>query len=369
MIEKIGIIGLGRLGLCFALNLERSGFIVHGYDISEDRCILIKNRSLKTKEPDVENLLKLQKNLFIENSPKDVFDKCDLIFVVIATPSKENGEYNHDYIDNFIEDNIINYENNANKHLVINSTVMPGYIDSLNKKLNNKKWYVSYNPEFIAQGSIIKDQLSPDIVLIGQFDKYSGDVLEFIYKKMCINNFKVKKMAPMEAEITKISLNCFLTTKISFANMIGDICVKNNLNPEIVLDAIGEDTRVGNKYIKYGFGYGGECLPRDNRALALFSKNSGVEPLISIATDEYNKLHLSNQVDFFIKNNSINSEYSFYKFAGFKSNSDIITESQRLKFISLLADNGYKIILIDEEDVIEKVKNIYQDKFIYKKIS
>lgn len=363
--KKIGIVGLGRLGLCLALNLEKVGYEVYGYDISEDRMNSIKNKSLKTTEPLVLDLLEKQKYLFLENNCQNLLKKCDVVFVVIATPSKPDGKYNHNYIDNFIENEILRYNNTETKYLIINSTVMPGYTDSVSNRISKLNWKVCYNPEFIAQGSIIVDQKNPDLVLIGSEDFESSNVVENIYKNMCENTPSFCKMSNIEAEICKISLNCFLTTKISFANMIGDICLKAKANPDVVLSAISKDTRIGNKYLKYGFGFGGECLPRDNRALAIFSRENGIEPTISVATDEYNKLHLSYQVENFVKNSS-SKEVILEDGVSFKKGNDIITESQQLEYAKMLRELGYKVIIIEKEEVIEKVSKMLPGYFQYK---
>ena len=126
------------------------------------------------------------------------------------------------------------------------------------------------------------------MVLIGQGNTEAGDILQKMYEDMTLNKPRIHRMSRVEAEITKIGLNCFLTTKISYANMIGDIVTKSGGNPDTVLSAIGDDTRIGDKYIKYGYGYGGPCFPRDNRVLALYAEDLGIDALISKASDSSN---------------------------------------------------------------------------------
>ena len=117
----------------------------------------------------------------------------------------------------------------------------------MQKRLDKYNYKVCYNPEFIAQGDIINGMIRPDMVLIGGSPS-AADKLEGIYKTLLKNNPKICKMSTTEAEITKIALNCFLTTKVSFSNLIGDIVVKAGGNPSVVLNAIGSDTRAGNKF-------------------------------------------------------------------------------------------------------------------------
>jgi UDPglucose 6-dehydrogenase len=115
--------------------------------------------------------------------------------------------------------------------------------------------------------------LQPDMVLIGQGSKEAGDVLEAIYARICDNTPVVKRMSVDSAEICKLAVNCFVTTKIAFANMIGDMAdLTEGADKHDILGAVGADTRIGHKYLRPGFGYGGPCFPRDNRALGAYAK-------------------------------------------------------------------------------------------------
>merc|ERR1712010_451481 len=130
------------------------------------------------------------------------------------------------------------------------------------------------------------------MVLIGEGSPEAGDALEALYNRTCMNKPKICRMTPSSAEITKISINCFITTKISYANMIGDIAdATEDADKYEILKAVGEDSRIGGKYLLPGYGFGGPCFPRDNRALGHYAKSIGIEPLIPVATDQYNNLH------------------------------------------------------------------------------
>ena len=170
-------------------------------------------------------------------------------------------------------------------------------------------------------------------------------------------------MSRTEAEITKISINCFVTTKISFANMIGDICNKLEISHFNVLNAIGCDSRINNKYLKWGYGFGGPCFPRDNRALGIFAEEINIDPLIPKASDQYNNIHLNYQIEDFIRKN----EKQTIEIDGvsYKKDSIIIEESQQLKFAVELAKKGLKIVIKDKIEVITQVKKIYGDLFEY----
>ena len=196
-------------------------------------------------------------------------------------------------------------------------------------------------------------------MLIGEADEYAGNLIEAIYKQMCESNPIINRMTVTEAELTKLSVNCFLTTKISYANMVGDIAERLDYDPNVVLSAVGTDSRIGSKYIKPGFGFGGPCFPRDNRALAKCGEEVGVDAVISKATDEMNEKHLEYQIEQFLKQNPNKDVVVEIPFVTYKKESTLIEESQQLKFAIRLKELGYKIkVLDDRSEVLIQTKNI-----------
>jgi nucleotide sugar dehydrogenase len=246
MNKNISIIGVGKLGLCLGLNLEKIGYNVLGIDKCETYIEDLNKKSFKSPEPFVNGMLQSSKNISFTSSIEKSLEN-DLIFIVVATPSTQDWRYDHTQIDDVIDKLISFGYQEKRKDIIINCTTFPGYCDELQKKINKFNFFVSYNPEFIAQGSIIQDQQNCDMVLIGEYDEYIGNRLEKIYSEMCVNTPIFNRMSIIESEITKLSINCFLTTKISYANMIGDIVSRHNGNPDVVLNAIGSDSRIGNK--------------------------------------------------------------------------------------------------------------------------
>jgi nucleotide sugar dehydrogenase len=364
LIKDASVIGIGKLGLCFALTLEKAGYDVVGLDINKDYVDSINNKSLKSEEQHVEDYLTRSVNFRATIDINEAINHSNLLFVVVATPSLPNGRYDHSQVD-YLVDKIISLGKKENKHFVVCCTTMPTYCDTIQERLKEYGYTVSYNPEFIAQGTIIRDQARPDMVLIGEGSIEAGNLIQDTYINMTDNEPRICRMSRTEAEICKISLNCFLTTKIAFANMIGDIAIKSGCNPDAILEAIGSDTRVGNKYIKYGYGYGGPCFPRDNRALSIYSGDLGLKALISVASDESNIDHLKNQVDFFIENNSKDTVIEF-DYVSYKPESTMLVESQQLKYAVSLAENGYKVVINERESVIKELQITYGDLLIYK---
>lgn len=360
--KNVSVVGIGKLGLCFALTLEKSGFNVLGVDLSEEYVNLINAKKLKSSEENVENYLNNSKNFKATTSIEEALKFSNMIFVVVATPSLKNGKYNHKQVDALVKQIKKFGKQEETKHLVICCTTMPEYCDSVYESIKDYNYTVSYNPEFIAQGTILKNQEQPDMVLIGESSKEVGDLIEEIYKKHTTNNPKICRMNRTEAEICKISLNCFLTTKIAYTNMIGDIVKTTGGRPQTVLDAIASDTRVGQKLTKYGFGFGGPCFPRDNRALGIFAKEKNIKAHISDSTDKCNKEHLNFQVEQFLNSNI---KEVVLDTVSYKPESTMLEESQQLAFALALAKNGIKVIIRERKEVIEEVKNRYNDIFTY----
>jgi nucleotide sugar dehydrogenase len=356
--KSISILGVGKLGLCLALNLERKGFNIIGVDISTDYTKKLNEKTFISSEKYVTEYLKESNNIEFTTDLKRGLDN-DVFFVVVSTPSTKDWKYDHSQIERIANQLIELGKQDKRKDLIINCTTFPGYCKTLQEKLAEYNYHVSYNPEFIAQGTIIRDQVNPDNVLIGESDKYAGDLIESIYKKMCESNPIINRMTPTEAELTKLSVNCFLTTKISYANMIGDIAERMNCDPNVILSSVGTDSRIGSKYIKPGFGFGGPCFPRDNRALAKCGEEVGVDAIISRATDEMNEKHLEYQIEQFVKNNPDKNKIVEIPYITYKLDSIIIEESQQLKFAIKLKELGYKIKVLDSrKEVTEKIKNI-----------
>lgn len=273
--KNISIIGIGKLGLCFALTLEKSGYTVLGVDINQSYVDLINNKQLSSSEAGVEELLSKCVNFRATTSIGEAVEHSDLLFVIVATPSLPNGRYDHSQVDGVVEKLKQLGRQQTQKHFVVCCTTMPGYCDSITRQLNELNYTVSYNPEFIAQGTILRDQANPDMVLIGEANKEVGDMIQSVYERHTLNQPRYARMSPLEAEITKLSLNCFLTTKIAYANMVGDIVRSVGGNPDTVLSAIGSDSRIGNKYLRYGYGYGGPCCEYSQ----LVQTNKGLKPI------------------------------------------------------------------------------------------
>ena len=359
---KIGVIGAGRLGICFALLCEQAGYDVLVSDIREDYVNDLNQKKITTNEPEVEDLLRVSKNFRATTDNKEVIDECDLIYTLVQTPSNDDGSYDVSAVWSVVEDF---KDVEGRKYFVVGCTTNPGDCDLFQKKVpTNVK--VLYNPEFIAQGSIVSDLKQADMVLLGvdqhfENDRTVNDIRE-LYKRIQTTRAIVCTMSTKSAEITKIAVNCFLTTKISYANMLGDVLTMAGCGDEItaVLGAVGSDSRVGKKYLGWGLGYGGPCLPRDNRAFAHFAKGVGLEYNLGYVTDGFNNEHAKIICDYWDTMNSDRKPF-YFEYITYKRGTDILTESQQYRLALDLLDRGHKVYIQNDRRVTPQVSE-YLDK-------
>ena len=359
---KIGVIGAGRLGICFALLCEQAGYDVLVSDIREDYVNDLNNKKITTNEPEVEDLLRVSKNFRATTNNREVIDECDLIYTLVATPSCDDGRYDVSAVWQVVSEFA---DVTKKKYLVIGCTTNPGDCDNFQKQVpNNVK--VMYNPEFIAQGSIVSDLRKADMVLLGvnqEDDLYNiTREIDDLYRKIQTTRAIVCTMGTKSAEITKIAINCFLTTKISYANMLGDVLNMAGCGDEItaVLRAVGADSRIGRKYLNWGLGYGGPCLPRDNRAFAHFAKSVGLEYNLGYVTDGFNNEHAKIVCDYWETMNQ-NRKPFYMEYITYKKGTDILTESQQYRLALDLLDRGHKVY-IQSDSRVTPVVSEYLDK-------
>jgi nucleotide sugar dehydrogenase len=360
----VSIIGIGRLGLSFSLVLEKAGFEVLGVDLDPGYVRLLNEKKFQTTEPEVETCLRSATRFRATTHLREAFEFSDLIFTFVATPSKKDHGFDHSQVEKILE---AYTGSQTSKHFVIGCTVMPKTLDELSRKFHEKNIVLSYNPSFIAQGSILEGIQKPDFVLIGEGSPEAGDELEKVYKKICLNDPPIHRMKPLSAEITKLSLNCFITAKITYANFIGDLAQRVDAEPQKILRAIGSDSRVGEKYFQWGYGFGGPCFPRDNRALSKFAEDVGLFPALPLATERGNFLHLEEQVRAFEKENTKETRVKLGP-VSYNGKTISIEESQQLAFAVCLAKKGYLITIVDRAEVLKLVRENYGDLFEYQAV-
>ena len=342
---NIGVIGVGRLGICFALLLDRAGHRVRGCDIRSNYIAGLQRREIHTAEPGVQDMLKDCRIDFTTDT-RSVVQHSDVIYVMVATPSLADGSYDISAVQRVVDDVRECDFDLTKKFLVIGCTTNPGDCQRIQDSVRDRGIQVLYNPEFIAQGSIIRDLQEADMVLIGGENAAVIDCYKLLYDDIQTVKPQVHSMSLTAAEIVKIGINCFLTTKISYANMIGEVLVRSHLESDVdaALSAIGADTRIGQKYLRYGIGYGGPCLPRDNRAFAACARRVGLDFPLGDIVDRFNHDHTGFLAEHWTRRNPRRVPFYMQTLA-YKAGTDIYEESQQMRLAEILMERGYSIVI------------------------
>ena len=355
----ISVIGIGRIGLGIALNFENLGHNVIGYDINQKHVNSINDKSYNSSESLYNKYLKNSTNLKATTNIEEALSS-DLIFIMVRTDSYKSGEYDCSQIES-VYSKLIKYPQTS-KSLILCSNVNPGYCDKLAQRLLPYGYNLNFNPEWVAQGDIMKNLRDPDLIVIGEANKKEGNRIEKLYKSF--TKAPIHRMDRISAELTKIGLNCFLTTKISYANSLGDLAIKMGGNPNLILKAIGGDSRIGTKYFSYGHSYGGPCFPRDNRALIYTANQFKEKSLLQKASDEINEDHLQFMINNYAKTHDIKDPIIIEEVT-YKPGVNYIEESRQLDFAVGLAKKGYYITIKEKPQVINQIKDIYGNLFKY----
>lgn len=362
--RKISMVGIGRLGLCTALQFSRAGFDIMGMDARTSYIGELKAGVFESYEPGVNEALSDTKMQFTD-SLETAVDFADLIFILVPTPENpDTKEFYDETIINQVLQDIVALERTC-KHLVVMCTVMPGFHDRYQGTLP-AGCTLSYNPEFIAQGSIMRDLVNPDIVLIGQGSPEAGALIADTYRRLVPRGTKIFTMPPLGAEIAKIGLNGYVTSKLSYANMIGDLCTSfgaTTLAP-VVLKAIGTDTRIGNRCFRAGYSFGGPCFPRDTQALEKLLQQQGVLSCNPQGSREFNDWHTRYQADALLATGQQEFEFTHISY---KESSDIniIEHSAKLRIAAILARRGRRVTIRDVKDLVDLTVAKYGNLFSY----
>lgn len=371
---KISVIGLGKLGLCTAACFASKGHQVFGFDKNTAFLNQLKAGETPINETGLESLMiKAKNNLFFVDSIAQAIEKSDISLIIVPTPSKQDGRFSNQYINNVLEEIGSALQNKLDFHIIdIVSTVMPRTCETqfkpLLEKLSSKKcgtdFGLVYNPEFIALGSVIYNFLNPDMVLIGSSDTYSKNRIRELYASTCESSPQFSEMSLTSAEIAKLSLNCYVTMKISFVNELASLCeLTPDANIDQITNALGGDSRIGEKYLKAGLGFGGPCFPRDNIAFQAFAED--VDGTAQIGSQVVN---INNNVPKRIVKllTSKIDKASTIAILGlsYKPNTHIIEESQSILLIQLLIKNGYSVNVYDPL-AIDETKNLFANTINY----
>ena len=354
---KISVIGLGKLGAPLAAVLASKGFSVVGTDLHRPYVDSINAGEAPVDEPRLQELIEANRDrLRATMDAAAAVAETDVTFIIVPTPSDESGRFRNSYILTAIEAVGAGLRQKNSYHVVVvTSTVMPGStggeiraaLEVASGRSLGEQLGLCYNPEFIALGSVVRDMLSPDVILIGESDAKAGDVLERIYQQSCDNKPAVHRMNFVNAELTKISVNTFVTTKISYANMLADICDRiAGADVDVVTAAVGADSRIGAKYLRGAIGYGGPCFPRDNVAFASLARTIGARAELAEATDLVNRHQVERVVGAILARTTHPGPIGILGLS-YKPDTAVVEQSQGVALAGRLIAEGHEVIAYD----------------------
>jgi UDPglucose 6-dehydrogenase len=357
MINNVSVIGLGKLGATMAGCLASRGFNVIGVDVSSKAVEAINAGRTPVQETGLDEMIgKYKDRIRGTLSHEDAILNSDLSFVIVPTPSDERGAFSIQYAAYAFEAIGKALAKRNDYHtVVLTSTVLPGstrysllpILEKFSGKKCGKDFGLCYSPEFIALGTVIRDYLNPDFYLVGEFDERSGAALESVNARVALNQAPSKRMSIENAELAKISVNSFVTLKISYANMLADLCERiPGGDVDIVSDAIGMDKRIGRRYLTGGFGYGGPCFPRDNVALNFVGKHLGASTELLEVNDDFNRGIAPRFIERLKPYFNEGSTVAVLGLA-YKPLSHVIEESSGIYLCRALADAGMRVVGYD----------------------
>ncbi len=355
---RVSVIGLGKLGLCTAACFASKGHHVIGYDKDPRIRGLLRRRESPIDEPGIGELLsRAWKNLEVTDDPGYLVNNSHITLIIVPTPSDAGGRFTNSYVESVINGDLsAALKKKSDFHVVdIVSTVMPGSCDtvfkplleSLTGKECGRDFGLVYNPEFIALGSVIRDFLNPDMVLIGASDVESARIARQLYETSCDSKPRFSEMSLLSAEVCKLSLNCFVTMKISFANELAAICENiPGVDIDAVTSALGADSRIGKKYLTAGLGFGGTCFPRDNVAFIAFAKGVGYDPKLAPAVVAINHSVVTRLLGTVVSCAGPGAKVAIMGLS-YKPGTHIVEESQSLALAKSLVKHGYVVSVHD----------------------
>jgi len=354
---KISVVGLGKLGAPLAAVLASKGFRVVGTDVNPAFVDAVNSGKAPVDEPRLQELIDENRSrLHATVDSAAAVAETDATFIIVPTPSDATGRFSNQFVLAALESVGEGIRRKAGYHVVvITSTVMPGStggeiraaLEAHARRRVGDTLGLCYNPEFIALGSVVRDMLSPDMILIGESDPRAGDILESIYYETCDNKPLIRRMSFVNAELTKIAVNTYVTTKISYANMLADMCDRlPGADVDVVTQAIGCDSRIGTKYLRGAIGYGGPCFPRDNVAFTVLARSLGARAELAEATDSLNDYQVTRVLDAIRAHDPGSGPIGVLGLA-YKPDTSVIECSQGLAVVRHLLDAGREVAAFD----------------------
>jgi UDPglucose 6-dehydrogenase len=372
---KIAVVGTGYVGLVTGTCFAETGVNVTCVDIDSEKIKQIKSGSVPIYEPGLELMIKrnIEKGrLLFTTDIKESINGADAIFIAVGTPPGEDGSADLTHVlkvGSDIGKVISNYI-----VVVIKSTVPVGTSFRVQKAIETElvsrktdvRFDMASNPEFLKEGSAVEDFLKPERIVIGTSTEKAAEIMRKLYQPFLLNNHPIYFMDIASSEITKYAANAMLATRISFINEIANLCDILGADINHVRRGIGSDSRIGNKFLYPGTGYGGSCFPKDVKALAKTARDNGYELNVVSAVEkanEYQKGVLFGKIKKHFGNNLKNKTFAVWGLA-FKPQTDDIREASAIILIESLLKEGAIVKAYDPAAMAE-TRKMLGDKIIY----
>jgi UDPglucose 6-dehydrogenase len=357
MSKTYSIVGLGKLGASMAAAIASRGHNVIGVDVNRRAVDAVNAGQAPVQETGLEELiLANRERLTATMSHDEAIAGSELTFVIVPTPSDERGAFSLQYAAYAFREIGKALARKRGYHtVVLTSTVLPGatrygllpILEANSGRRAGADFGLCYSPEFIALGSVIRDFLNPDFLLVGELDARAGEHLAACYAEIMRPVPPIKRMSLENAELAKISVNAFVTMKITFANMLAELCAAMpGGDVDAVSDAIGLDSRIGRKYLTGGLGFGGPCFPRDNVALGFVANALGAPDELAVTTDRLNRT-LADRILQQLRPRVPSDVTVAVLGLAYKPFSHVIEESQAIKIVKSFLEHGARVLGYD----------------------
>jgi UDPglucose 6-dehydrogenase len=356
-VTAVSVVGLGKLGACLAAAIASKGHEVVGVDLDPEVVEAVNAGRAPVPEPGLDALIAASRpRLRATADLGEAVLASDLTFIAVPTPSEESGAFSLRHVRDAVAGIGRALRRKEGYHLVVlTSTVLPGasdaevvpLLEAESGRRVGRDFGYCYSPEFIALGSVIRDFLHPDFVLIGEGDERAGDALQAFYESVLERQSPFARMSCANAELTKLAVNTYVTMKISFANTMAELCERlPGGDVDAVTGAIGLDSRIGRRYLSGALPYGGPCFPHDNRALAHLASGLGVAPLLAEATDAVNREQARRLLELLEARLRPGATVAVLGLA-YKPGTQVVDEAPGLLLAQELALRGYRAVLHD----------------------
>lgn len=354
---KASIFGLGYVGVVTAACLAKADYEVWGVDINEDKVGMMNAGQCPIIEPGLEDLIKeghQKGKLHATTNATEAVLTTDVSLVCVGTPSKRNGSldlHGVEIVAGQIGESL--REKKGHHHIILRSTVMPGTtrdllipaLEATSKKQVHKDFDVCFNPEFLREGSSIKDFYKPPFTIIGQETSRGGDAVAALYKGV---DGPQERTTYEVAEMVKYACNAYHAIKVTFANEIGVLCKSMGIDSHRVMELFSLDKKlnISTAYLKPGFAFGGSCLPKDLRALMYKAKEQDIDIPVLGSAMESNRLHIQRVIDQIA---SMKRKKLGFLGLSFKAGTDDLRESPIVPVIESLIGKGFKVKIYDTD--------------------